>query len=124
VALGVIAVRGISGLAPSFRLGLSSGFALLGAGLASGVAMIFRGTAMLDEGAADGRWSDPAYAEAGFVKDFHGVTLHGVLVLPALAVLLGRARLTEATRVRVMAAAVGLYVVAAVGVLAWNLSGR
>lgn len=78
---------------------------------------------MLGKGAADGQWGDVAYTEAGFVKDFHAVTLHAVLVLPAVAVILGRTRLTERIRARIMAVVVVLYCGAAAAVLAWNLAG-
>lgn len=122
-ALAVHAWRNSSGLRPSMRLAVRAGFALLMAALASGVAMIVRGVSLLGEGAADGRWQDAAYAEAGFVKDFHAVTLHAVLVLPALAALLARTGLAERIRTRVLTAAVVLYCVVAAAAMAWNLSG-
>ncbi|MGH3355915.1 MAG: hypothetical protein ACRDOJ_08445 [Nocardioidaceae bacterium] len=126
IVLGTLAVgawRSSRELRPSLRLGLRAGFGLLAAGLASGVAMIVRGVSLLGQGAADGRWDDPAYAEAGFVKDFHAVTLHAVLLLPALAVLLGHIISKERARTRVMTAAVALYCVAAVAVLVRTLGG-
>jgi hypothetical protein len=110
-------------LQPSLRLALRAGFGLLMAGLASGVAMIVRGVSLLGQGVADGRWDDLAYAEAGFIKDFHAVTLHAVLVLPATAVLLGRTSLEERARTRIVTVSVALYCVAAVAALAWNLAG-
>jgi len=58
-----------------------------------------------------------AYAVTGFLKAFHGVTLHGVLVVPAIAWLLGRTSWPESYRVRVVAAAVTAYGIAAAGVL-------
>jgi hypothetical protein len=79
---------------------------------------------MLDDGAVDGAGGDPAYAEAGFIKYFHGVILHRVLVLPALAALLRRFRLPEAVRVRIVTIAVGVCLIAAAAVLAWSLAGQ
>lgn len=63
-----------------------------------------------------------AYAVAGFLKDFHAVTLHGVLVLPALAWWLGRRVSDERRRERLVRAAVVAYVAAAATVLVLNLA--
>lgn len=115
-AFAVTAFRGRIDGPPSMRLALTAGFGLLLAGLASGAAMIARGTVAKRTGSAE-----HAYRVAGFVKDFHGVTLHAVLVLPALAWLLGRTALTEDGRVRLVRFAVLGYVVLAAGVLALDL---
>ena len=81
----VLAIRGRTDAAPSMRLALRAGFALLVAGLLAGAAMIAVGTTAMNTGTAD-----HAYDVTGFLKHFHGVTLHAVLVLPALAWLLAR----------------------------------
>jgi hypothetical protein len=74
--------------------------------------MIARGTiAKRTDGTAAG------YRDAGFVKDFHGVTLHAVLVLPALSWLLGRLTMSEEARLRWVTIATAAYVVGAIGVL-------
>lgn len=114
--MAVVAFRGRVDGPPSVRLALRAGFALLLAGLAAGAAMIARGESLIKEG-----HRQQAYDTAGFLKAFHAVTLHGVLVLPALAWLLSRTRLSERDRVRVVAAAIGLYVLAALVVLALNV---
>jgi hypothetical protein len=95
-----------------------AGFALLLAGLAAGAAMIARGETLIKAG-----HRQEAYDTAGFLKGFHAVTLHGVLVLPALAWLLTRTRLPEPARTRVVALGIGAYASAAVVVLALNVRG-
>jgi hypothetical protein len=117
-AMAVTAFRGrIEGPA-SVRLALRAGFALLLAGLAAGAAMIARGEILIKDG-----HRQQAYDTAGFLKGFHAVTLHAVLVLPALAWLLSRTRLGERTRTRVVAVGIGGYVLAALVVLVVNVRG-
>jgi hypothetical protein len=111
------AVRGQTDAAPSMRLALRAGFVLLMLGLVSGAAMIARGTVAMNDGPAA-----HAYAMTGFLKEFHGVTLHGVLVLPGLAWLLARTSWDESRQVRVVAAGVAAYAIAALGVLAAELT--
>lgn len=123
VALGVSTWRSSCHVVPSLRLGVRAGFGILMAGLASGIAMVVRGVTLLGQGAVDGRWNDVAYAEAGFIKGFHGVTLHAVLVLPAMAFSLGQIHLSERARVRIMVTAVALYCVTAVAVLVYDMVG-
>jgi hypothetical protein len=112
----VVAVRGRIDAAPSMALALRAGFVLLVAGLASGIAMIAYGTTVMRTGD-----TQRAYDVAGFLKDFHGVTLHGVLVLPAVAWWLGRRELVESTRHRVVEVVIGCYAAAAATVLVWSL---
>ena len=94
--------------APSMRLALRAGFALLLVGLASGAAMIARGEILIKQG-----HRNAAYDTAGFLKWTHAVTLHAVLVLPAIAWWLARTERTEAERVRVVRIATWTYVAAA-----------
>ena len=112
----VVAIRGRTDAAPSMRLALRAGFALLLLGLLSGAAMIARGTVAMNTGTAS-----HAYAVTGFLKEFHGVTLHGVLVLPALARLLARTGWPEPRRVRTVAAGIAAYAVAVATVLVVEL---
>ena len=58
-----------------------------------------------------------AYDTAGFLKWFHAVTLHAVLVLPALAWVLGRSDRSASERTGIVRAAAVAYVVLAVLVL-------
>jgi hypothetical protein len=112
-AMAVTALRGRVDGPPSVRLAVAAGFALLMAGLGAGVAMIVRGETLIGAG-----HRTEAYDTAGYLKWFHAVTLHAVLVLPALAWLLARLDLTERTRIKLVAAATISYVVVAAVVLA------
>jgi hypothetical protein len=99
------------------RLALRAGFVLLLLGLASGAAMIAVGTVAMNTGSAA-----HAYRVTGFLKEFHAVTLHGVLVLPALAWWLSRRSMPEQSRVRAVATAVAAYGVAALAVFVVELA--
>ncbi|HET6152638.1 MAG TPA: hypothetical protein VFE15_06760 [Marmoricola sp.] len=111
-----LAIRGRTEAAPPMRLALRAGFVLLLAGLASGAAMIAVGSAAMHTGTAA-----HAYKVTGFLKGFHAVTLHGVVVLPGLAWVLERRGLDEAAQYRAIGLAVALYAVAASVVLVLNL---
>jgi hypothetical protein len=120
VVLGWFAVTALRGRVdgpPSMVLAQRAGWALMLMGLASGAAMIARGSIARAQGDAPARM----YQVTGFVKDFHGATLHGVLVLPALAWGLGRLELSETSRVRVVRVAILVYLVAVVSVLAGDI---
>jgi hypothetical protein len=114
----VAALRGDPAQAPSMRLALRAGFVTLLIGLASGIAMIARGVALGNSG-----HPELAYQLGGFLKPVHGVSLHGVLVLPAVAWLLRRTPWPEARRVRAVALAAGAYGAAIAGALALSLLG-
>lgn len=98
-------------------LALRAGFALLMVGLLSGAAMIARGVTDTRTG-----HQEAAYHSTGVLKPLHGVSLHAVLVLPALACLLSRTAWPDAVRQRIVLAAVLAYVAAAVGALGWGLA--
>ncbi|WP_225994017.1 hypothetical protein [Actinomadura rudentiformis] len=98
VVLGIMAVAAFRpgvGLSGDMRLALRAGFVTLMIGLATGAAMIARGVIEVDTGS-----QETAYAVTGFLKLAHGVSLHGVLVLPALAWLLAFIGWNEARRLR------------------------
>lgn len=83
MTLATLAVwRPLPGVAPSMRLALGVGFASLLVALALGVFMLARG--MVISLSADGG-AAAAFASSGGVKPGHAATMHGVLVLPALA---------------------------------------
>jgi hypothetical protein len=111
------AARGRIDAAPSMRLAVRAGFLLLLAGLFAGAVMIGVGTVAMNTGTAA-----HAYAVTGFLKEFHGVTLHAVLALPALAWLLARLPWTEPRRHAVVRAAVAAYVVVALSALVFDLA--
>ena len=95
-------------------LAVRSGFAILLVALASGAAMIARGVVLTRTG-----HQEAAYDSTAPLKPLHGVSLHAVLVLPALAWLLSRTSWTRAVRRRIVAVAVGCYAVAVVGAGVW-----
>jgi hypothetical protein len=115
--VAVVALRGRVDAAPPMRRAVRAGSALLLAALASGVAMIARGELLI----AQGRRT-LAYDTAGYLKWFHAVTLHAVLVLPVLAWLLARTRLDGQRQLRGVTAGVAAYLLAAAVALAANLA--
>lgn len=96
------AVRTVAG-SPHRALAVRAGWYFLVAGLGSGVAMIAVGTVAMNGGD-----SERAYEVTGFLKAFHGLTIHALLTLPALAWLLDRSSLPQQLRTRVIATAVVL----------------
>lgn len=90
-------------------LAVRAGFAILLVGLASGAAMIARGVVLTRTG-----HQLAAYASTAPLKPLHGVSLHAVLVLPALAWLLSRTSLGAEKRERTVAVATGCYLIAVV----------
>jgi hypothetical protein len=115
-ALAVTAFRGRIDGPPSMRLALRAGFALLLAGLGAGVAMIVRGTTLSRSGHLSA-----AYDTGGYLKLFHAVTLHAVLVLPVLAWWLSRTQTSETRRTTIVIGATAGYVLAAAASLAVSL---
>lgn len=106
-ALAVTAFRGRVGGPSDLRRAVRAGFAFLVIGLATGAAMIAKGEVLIKGG-----HRQQAYDTAGSLKWVHGVTLHAILVLPALAVLLAlRGRPVE-QRLRAVTVAVGVYALA------------
>ncbi|MCC5474016.1 hypothetical protein [Streptomyces barringtoniae] len=95
-------------------LAVRSGFAILLVALASGAAMIARGVVLTRTG-----HQEAAYHSTAPLKPLHGVSLHAVLVLPALAWLLSRSHWGEGTRRRIVATAVGCYTAAVAGAGVW-----
>lgn len=119
VVLGVLAVtafRRNPTITADMRLALRAGFATLMIGLASGAAMIARG--VIDVNSGD---QQRAYEDVGFLKTVHGVSLHGLLVLPAVAWLLSHTGWDEARRTRVVALAAASYGLAIAVALAYSL---
>ncbi|MFD8972242.1 hypothetical protein [Streptomyces sp. NPDC059593] len=104
VALTVAALRPAPGVDPGMRLALRGGLVALTASMAAGAVMIAYGLTL--EGA--GRAAE-AYRSAGFLRPAHAVTMHAVLLLPALAWLLSRTRRPEAERLRLIRLTVAAY---------------
>ncbi|WP_436529804.1 hypothetical protein [Actinoplanes sp. HUAS TT8] len=107
VSFAVVALRGRVRGPSDLRLGLRAGWALLLLTLATGVAMVAKGSILY-------RTESPqvAYETAGSLKPVHGVALHAVLVLPLLAVVLRGLGWEEARRYRAVRLATWLYVLA------------
>ncbi|MEU1619927.1 hypothetical protein ABZ479_21825 [Streptomyces sp. NPDC005722] len=95
-------------------LALRAGFAILLVGLLSGAAMIARGVYLTRTG-----HQAAAYASTAPLKPLHGVSLHAVLVLPALAWLLSRTRLSARAKLRLLHAATGCYALAVAATAVW-----
>ncbi|MEH0547340.1 hypothetical protein QA802_30910 [Streptomyces sp. B21-105] len=96
-------------------LAVRSGFAILLVALVSGAAMIARGVVLTRTG-----HQEAAYGSTAPLKPLHGVSLHAVLVLPALAWLMSsRTAWNERVRWRITAAAVGCYAAAVVAAGVW-----
>jgi len=95
-------------------LALRTGFAILLVALASGAAMIARGVILTKTG-----HQEAAYHSTAPLKPLHGVSLHAVLVLPALAWLMSRTDWSEKTRTGVMRGAVACYAAAVVAAGIW-----
>jgi len=116
VTFAVYAFRGDPDLAPGMRLALRAGFVTMLIGLASGAAMIARGVTLVNTG-----HQQLAYQLGGFLKPVHGVSLHGILVLPAVAWLIGRTGWPESRQTRVVWLAVAAYGLAIAAALVWSL---
>jgi hypothetical protein len=81
----------------AMRLALRFGFATLLVALAVGAAMIATGSV-----AARGPDPSVAYETAGFLKPAHAVTMHAILVIPALAWLLSFTRWSENQQINIV----------------------
>ncbi|WP_412539116.1 hypothetical protein R8Z50_25120 [Longispora sp. K20-0274] len=110
--LTVVSFRPNPGVSRSTRLAVRVGLVLLMAALGTGAAMIVTGVRAVYAG-------NPqlAYTSAGFLKPAHAITMHAVLVLPALVWLLAGTRWRESVRHRLVTVAAAGYVVASFAVL-------
>jgi len=116
IACTAAAIVGAGALTPSLRLAVRAGLGVLLVALATGAVMIARGVTDVRSGDAV-----LAYDTAGSLKPLHAVAMHAVLVLPALAWLLGASGRPEAWRLRIVRIAVvaDLVLTLAVGVEAF-----
>ena len=102
----------------SLLIAIRTGFvALLSAQIIGGL-MIARGMTLVFRGNPQA-----AYATGGMLKATHAVTMHGILVLPALAWLLSFTNWSETRRVRVVVAATVGYLLVVGMVAVANVSG-
>ncbi|MFF2848638.1 hypothetical protein ACFVT5_20275 [Streptomyces sp. NPDC058001] len=93
-----------------------SGFAVLIVALVSGAAMIARGVVLTRTG-----HQEAAYHSTAPLKPLHGVSLHAILVLPALAWLMSRTGWRDGTKEKAMLGAVCCYTAAVTGAGVWAL---
>jgi hypothetical protein len=120
VVLTVVAFRAADepSTAASMRLAIRAGLVALDLALLLGAAMIATGITRAIAGD-----QQSAYVVGGALKLAHGVTLHGVLVLPGLAWLLARTDRSEAERYRLVRWAVLGYAGLCVVAVAWSTVG-
>jgi hypothetical protein len=102
----------------SLHIAIQIGFVALFGSLVVGAFMIAKGMLLVFAGNPQA-----AYATGGTLKPTHAVTMHAILVLPALAWLLSFASWNERRRLRVVLLAAAGYVLIAGLVVAWNLGG-
>jgi len=97
----------------SVRLAIRAGFVSLLAAQVTGALMIARGMILVFRGEPQ-----EAYANGGILKPTHAVTMHGVLLLPALAWILSFTNFSERHRLHVVRLATCGYmlIVAIVGI--------
>jgi len=115
-ALTVAAFRNNPTVPVSLRIAIQIGLVALFGSLGVGAFMIAKGMLLVFAGN-----SQAAYATGGTLKPTHAVTMHAILVLPALAWLLSFAGWSERRRLRVLLLAAAGYVVIVGLVVVWNL---
>src|SRR5438093_2182892 len=93
VTLTIVAFRANPAVPISLRIAIQVGFVALFTAQIVGAMMILKGMLLVFAGNPQA-----AYATGGTLKPTHGVTMHGILVLPALAWLLSFARWSERRR--------------------------
>ncbi|SDJ10223.1 hypothetical protein SAMN05444157_1744 [Frankineae bacterium MT45] len=107
-AFAVASLRSEVNASASMQRAIRSGFLLLMAGLAAGIAMIVRGEQLIHSGHLT-----LAYNTAGFLKAFHGIALHAILMIPGVAWLLERSQLSPSRRLSVINVVIAAYLIAA-----------
>jgi hypothetical protein len=125
VALTLMSFRNNPTVPISLRFAIQIGLIALVGAVVVGALMIAKGMMLVFAG-----HPQAAYATGGTLKPIHAVTMHGILVLPALAWLLSFAQWSERRRLAVVVvAAIGYIVLSvvaafanAVGVDLWRMS--
>src|SRR5687767_2220376 len=117
-ALTFISFRATPATPAGMRVAIRTGLAVLLGAMVSGALMIARGMSLVFGGNAQA-----AYLTGGSLKPTHAVTMHPVLLLPALAWLLSLTEWSEPRQLRVILVAATGYVVFAAAVAAGNLAG-
>jgi hypothetical protein len=117
VAMTVAAFRPNATVPPSLRLAVQVGFVLLCGAMAVGGVMIVTGMRQVFAGNAAA-----AYALGGWLKPTHAMTMHGILVLPAIGRLLAFTERTEEQRLAMVRWAAAGYVLLAIVVALFNVA--
>jgi hypothetical protein len=124
VLVAVIAVLTVAAwrtdprVAPSMRLAVRAGFVALDVALLVGVLMIVKGVTDVTQGD-----QQAAYAVGATLKPAHAVTMHGILVLPAMAWLLARGGRSERRRLTLIRMAAAGYAVLCAVVVTESVAG-
>ena len=118
-ALTFVSFRAAPATPAAMRVAIRTGFVVLLGSMVTGALMIAKGMSLVFTG-------DPqaAYLTGGSLKPTHAVTMHAVLLLPALAWLLSHTGWTERRQTRVILAATAGYVALAAATAVGNLTGR
>jgi hypothetical protein len=112
IGMTLAAFRAVAELTPAMRLALRFGFVTLVVALGVGAAMIATGST-----AARGPDPTLAYTTAGYLKPAHAVTMHAILVIPALAWLVSFTQWRDSRQLRVVQLGVFGYLLLSVVVL-------
>ena len=118
VVLTLAAFRKNQAAPSSMLAAIRVGFAVLCGAMATGGAMIARGMTLVFAGD-----SARAYATGGSLKPTHALTMHAILILPALAWVLSFANWSEQRRLRAVRIASAAYLVLTIVVGASNIAG-
>jgi hypothetical protein len=118
IVLAFSSVRANPAVPMSLRIAIRIGFLSLVGAVLVGALMIAKGMILVFAG-------DPeaAYATGGTLKPTHGVTMHGILVLPLVAWLSSFADLSEPRRIAAVLVAASGYVVLVGVVVVANVTG-
>ena len=117
VTLTIAAFRAPIDPLPGMKVAIRTGFLILCGAMATGAIMIARGMMLVFEGDAAA-----AYTTGGALKPTHAVTMHAILVLPALAWLLSRTSWSEERQRKYIRVASAGYALLAVIVAVANIA--
>jgi hypothetical protein len=118
-ALTFVSFRAAPATPAAMRVAIRTGFVVLLGSMVTGALMIAKGMSLVFTGAPES-----AYLTGGSLKPTHAVTMHGILVLPALAWLLPLTGWNERRQTGVILVAAAMYVAFAAAIAVGNLTGR
>jgi len=118
ITLTFVAFRSNPTVPISLRVAIRIGFIALVGAVVVGALMIAKGMMLVFAGHAQ-----DAYATGGTLKPTHFVTMHAILVLPAMAWLLSFTSWTERRRLAAVLTAAGVYAIVAGAVAVANVTG-